>query len=250
MRPRPILAGILALLILQALPAANVAPVLSSVGKILFPENSTSAYLQAASGELTVAAGGSNKSVVLRPTGSGSAILDSFGNSPIYIGRRAEGTSASKTAVTTDLPLAQLSGFGYGATGYSSAGRAIIRLNAGENWSDAAQGAYIVFLTTPIGGTAVAEMARIFGSGGMSLGSTTDPGATNLSVIGKIAAGTATAPTYAVDATGDVNVTGVFRKGGTAGTSASYSFRNGAGSGSCSVTVSGGIITAVTGAGC
>jgi hypothetical protein len=72
MKPRPILAGALALLIFQTLPAANVAPVLSSVGKILFPGTSPNPTISAPSGALTLASGGSNQNLVLAPSGTGA----------------------------------------------------------------------------------------------------------------------------------------------------------------------------------
>ena len=65
----------------------------------------------------------------------------------------------------TDDALLVLNGRGYGASGFSNASRAAIRLNAAENWTDTAQGAYIRFETTPNGSTSRAERMRITGAG-------------------------------------------------------------------------------------
>jgi len=80
MKNRAILAGFLSLLVLQFGTAANVQPILTGAGKLLFPESSTPATLSASSGALTVAAGGTNKNVILKPTGSGCVQL--FADSP------------------------------------------------------------------------------------------------------------------------------------------------------------------------
>src|SRR5690242_5288505 len=66
-----------------------------------------------------------------------------------------------------------------------------------------------------------------------------------LTPSGRVGAGVAL-PTYAVDASGDVNAGGVFRKGGTAGESVTLTYLTGtpaAGQSSKTVTFSGGIET-------
>jgi hypothetical protein len=100
-----------------------------------------------------------------------SLTFDSYGVvASNIIGRRAEGTLGAPSAVHTDDALLVLNGRGYGSTGFSSASRAAIRLLAAENWSDAAQGAYIRFETTPTGSTSRAERMRITGSGNVGIG--------------------------------------------------------------------------------
>ena len=79
-----------------------------------------------------------------------SVYFDRYGGAPpnmIY--RRANGTLASPTAVQTDNQLFALGGRGYGATGFSTGGRAAVYAAAAENWSDTAQGAYFAITTTP-----------------------------------------------------------------------------------------------------
>ena len=53
------------------LAGANVQPVLTGAGKLLFPENATPATISASSGALTVKAGGSNQNINLTPSGTG-----------------------------------------------------------------------------------------------------------------------------------------------------------------------------------
>jgi hypothetical protein len=92
--------------------------------------------------------------------------FDSYGTvASNIIGRRAEGTVGSPSACLTDDALLVLNGRGYGATGFSNASRAAIRLLAAENWTDTAQGAYIRFETTQAGGTNRTERMRITDTG-------------------------------------------------------------------------------------
>jgi hypothetical protein len=113
-------------------------------------------------------------------------LIDGFTGTPNFTGRAALGTTASPSALTINSAMLSVTAMGYGATGYSSTSRAAIAINAAENWSDSAQGTYMPFSTTATGSTTQAERMRIFASGGVSIGNTTDPGATNLSVTGTI----------------------------------------------------------------
>lgn len=107
------------------------------------------------------------------PTG---LIFDAIGAvAANFIGRRANGTVGSKTAVASDDNLLVLGAQGYGASAYSSASRAVIRMRSSEGWTNTAQGAYIRFETTLIGGTTVSERMRITDAGNLGFG-TTAPG--------------------------------------------------------------------------
>ena len=108
-------------------------------------------------------------------TGSVVAI-DSFGSFPILTFRRSDGTSASPTAVAANVSIGGISGFGYGATGYSSTARASIGFNTAESWTDTSQGTYQIFRTTAIGTTTLTERMRIDSSGNLLLGSTSATG--------------------------------------------------------------------------
>ncbi|MDP2708938.1 MAG: hypothetical protein Q8O93_02710, partial [bacterium] len=116
-------------------------------------------------------------------TGS-TMFFDRYGAAPPnIIFRRANGTMAAPTAVGLDNQLFALGGRGYGATDFSSGGRAAIFAAAAESWTDAAQGAYLAFNTTLNGTAAAAERMRIADSGFIGIG-TTSPYA-KLSVAGR-----------------------------------------------------------------
>lgn len=70
--------------------------------------------------------------------------VDSIGSNSRFIGRRANGTAGSLSAVQSGEAITLLSSGGYGATGYSSA-RASITFTATENWTDSAAGQKITF---------------------------------------------------------------------------------------------------------
>jgi hypothetical protein len=107
--------------------------------------------------------------------GQNRVILDTFGGTANYSGRRANGTVASKTAVTTGDALLTFAGFGYGATGYSG-GRANVALIAAEPWTDTAQGTHVSISTTASGGTTISEKVFVLGNGNVGVG-TASPGA-------------------------------------------------------------------------
>jgi hypothetical protein len=87
----------------------------------------------------------------------------------VFTGRKARGTMASPSAVLTDDVLAAFGGYGYGATGWPASGpgavKARMQIVAAEDWTNSAQGAYINFLTTPVGALSKAEVMRITGTG-------------------------------------------------------------------------------------
>jgi len=88
-------------------------------------------------------------------------LLDSFGVQPLFYSRRANGSNALKTALLLNDIIFQISCRGYGATGYSTGGRAEVVSAAAENWSDSAQGTYLRFFHTPSGGTTLTEVVRM-----------------------------------------------------------------------------------------
>lgn len=84
----------------------------------------------------------------------------------VYVGRGQRGTLASPTATQSGDGLLWLGGQGYGATGFSSGSRGVIRVRASENYlTDTAQGAYISFETTATGTTTRTERGRIENDG-------------------------------------------------------------------------------------
>jgi hypothetical protein len=93
--------------------------------------------------------------------------FDSFAIQTNFITRRANGTAASPTALATGNNIFQFAARGYGATGYSTAGRAQFSFLAGENWTDTAQGTYITFSTTTNGTATALERMRIDDAGNL-----------------------------------------------------------------------------------
>lgn len=110
--------------------------------------------------------------------------LDGFANSNSVIFRRASGTAASPSAVTSNATIGAISARGYGATGYSSVSRAQMLLVTSEAWTDSAQGARITFLTTQIGTTSLTEKMRIDDAGNVGIGTTSPSGYGKFAVVG------------------------------------------------------------------
>jgi trimeric autotransporter adhesin len=118
-------------------------------------------------------------------TGDGfnsNIIARSYGGNPSFQIRKYNGTLASPTAVTTGQTLSQFISQGYGGTTLRTL--ATITSYVGTYVSDTDISTYTVFGNTPAGSSSPSEIMRTWGSGGVSIGNTTDPGATNLSVTG------------------------------------------------------------------
>lgn len=136
-----------------------------------FVFDGTRLTVSANAGALPAAAGGTVVEVAGADALSAFVTVDVFGlNGGGFQGRRARGTAASPTAVQTNDQLNVLAGFGYGATGYSSAARASIGLYAFETWTDNAQGALVTIATTPVGSTILTERVRITAAGNVGIG--------------------------------------------------------------------------------
>lgn len=78
--------------------------------------------------------------------------LDTFGANPVLLGRRANGSSAFPSAVSSGASLFSFVGNGYGASAYSDANAFLAYLTA-EAWTNSAQGTKLVFRTTTNGTT-------------------------------------------------------------------------------------------------
>jgi hypothetical protein len=125
------------------------------------------------------------------------ATSSAFTNGGLFLGRSSRGTIASPTALQSGDTLVFLGGQGYGATGYSSLSRAVIRFHTSEAWTDTAQGTYISFSTTPNGSTTRTERGRIENDGVLSwLNRIDTPASTTASAGLRLPHGTApTTPT-------------------------------------------------------
>ena len=92
------------------------------------------------------------------------------GFGPAVTGRKARGTQGVPTAALNNDALLLLSGNGYGATTFSTNNSAQIAMRASENWTDAAQGSYMSFFTTPNGTTISNPRMTINQNGNVGIG--------------------------------------------------------------------------------
>jgi hypothetical protein len=141
-----------------------------------------------------VGIGISNPSAILDIARSGD---DALINSTVYepspqsyhaglIGRKAEGTMTSPTAVPSGVNLLVLGGKGYDGTSFATRSNALIAFQTAENFTSSAQGTAIQFETTPIGSNYLNRTERmiITANGNVGIG-TSSPGQM-LSVAGDI----------------------------------------------------------------
>jgi hypothetical protein len=107
---------------------------------------------------------------------TGGIQIDTFGTSanPQITMRGAVGTAASPTATASGNFLFILDAEGYSGSVYS--GQGLWASVAAETWGSTNRGTYAVVHTTPIGSTTRTEAIRVQASGGLSVGTTTDPG--------------------------------------------------------------------------
>lgn len=91
--------------------------------------------------------------------------IDSFGNAPIQVFRRSQGTNATPTAVQNNQGIALITAYGRGATGWSAAGRASIRALTQENWTDTKQGVRWDIDATAAGGVVTGTKMTVAGEG-------------------------------------------------------------------------------------
>jgi len=100
---------------------------------------------------------------------------DAYGTGayPAYTGRMARGTAAAPTATQLDDILVEVTGRGYGATGFGSSSTVRIDLEAAEAFTDTAQGTYISFHTSALGAASAVERYRIGPSGQWGIGGAT-----------------------------------------------------------------------------
>jgi hypothetical protein len=122
---------------------------------------------------------------------------DGYGNTPNFIGRRANNTLASPTSISADAALATFGGRGYTTTsgaGFSSANRAQFNIVASENYTDTAQGAHILIGTTPIGSTTRANRLIIDGNGNLAIGTAVTTSFFGTSAVNVLTIGAGAAP--------------------------------------------------------
>ena len=104
------------------------------------------------------------------------AAIDGFAATPVYLLRRANNTAASPSAVQANDLMGAFGVAGYGSTAYQGT-RARVGFFASENWTNSANGTYMVFNTTANGAASAGgiERMRIDNAGNVGIG-TTSPG--------------------------------------------------------------------------
>jgi trimeric autotransporter adhesin len=101
-------------------------------------------------------------------SGSTSTVLGAL---PV-VNRAARGTAAAPSAVQTDDILGGVAVRAFGATTWSG-GRGQVMFRAAENWTDTANGTYMLFGTTSLGGSTWSERVRVTSEGKMGIGTST-----------------------------------------------------------------------------
>jgi hypothetical protein len=248
---------LISLCFIAGLAGANVQPILSGAGSLIFPETIPSATLSASSGALTIAAGGTSKNVILKPTGSGCVQLfadspaitlcDSSGQITLSAGGANQnitltpsGTGSTllngKVGASTASPQVPFEVTGAAATPSLSSWNDTLALAtaAGANGQVMGMGS---LNAGPWG-----MWIQVSNKGGASFPLGLNPAGGNVGV-------NTISPSYSLDVSGDVNTSGVYRKGGTAGVGTGSSITvctSGACATSCSLIFSGGIRTGGT----
>jgi hypothetical protein len=230
------------------LAGANVQPILTGAGKLIFPEATPAATLSASSGALTVAAGGSNKNITLTPSGTGGVTVP--GSSA------AQSNAGGLFSLTTPASTHGLR-MGVYDSNYSwlqSYDSLHLEINPAGNWMNVGGAVRTTggFPVAPASGVGV-EMEYTAGAGYVwsydRAGSAMMPlnmGGNPLILNGGSVCVNQSACTYALDTLGDTNTSGVYRKGGAAGVGTGSTITvctSGACATSCTLIFNGGIRT-------
>lgn len=143
-------------------------------------------------GDSTLPAGVTLSGQMITGTTSGSSLLtlrfSAATGSAVFSQYASSGTPSSPTAVASGRALGRNNWHGFDGTNYVNAA-AIVSVVDGTPSTGSMPGR-IAFLTTPSGSGTPVERMRIHSTGGVSVGNTTDPGSTNLSVTGSVRSNT------------------------------------------------------------
>lgn len=92
--------------------------------------------------------------------------LDSYSFTSVYYGRRAQGTCASPTALTSALTITTFGALGHDGTAFTTGPTSSIKLVTNEAWSVSAHGTDMQLNATPAGTITAGEAMRVkfFGS--------------------------------------------------------------------------------------
>ncbi len=105
----------------------------------------------------------------------GDLWIEDYSSPATVLCRRAEGTSAAPTAVTSGLALGEFTARGHDGAAFSN-NQGYMSINAAENWNPNGHGTTIRFGTTAAGTTNQVERVRIDADGDVGIG-TTSPAA-------------------------------------------------------------------------
>lgn len=165
-------------------------------------------------GDSTLPAGVTVSGQMITGTTSGSALLTlrfsaATGNG-VFSQLCASGTPSAPTAVINGRALGRNNWNGFDGTNYINAA-AIVATVDGTPAAGVMPGR-LTFLTTPSGSGTALERMRIHASGGISIGNSTDPGSTNLSVTGIVSNSLGAVGAPSITFTGDLD-TGIWSPG-------------------------------------
>lgn len=155
----------------------------------VFSYNSLSSELTIADSTITVLPThivGSLLNIVGKVAQAPHITLDSFASIASYTNRRANGTDVAPTALLSGDNISQVSARGYGATKYSTAGRARIQFSAAENWNDTKQGTRIALQTTKNGTVTTVDAVSVENDGAITILSLPPASAAATGVVGTI----------------------------------------------------------------
>lgn len=92
-----------------------------------------------------------------------------------FLGKKANGTEASPTAVISGNRIAFFGGQGYGDTGFKTCGALLVE--AEDTFTDSSAPGAVVFSTVPSGSTTLTERVRIDNAGNVGIGGTANANA-------------------------------------------------------------------------
>ena len=168
--------------ILYMQSASGTAPGLVNTTTQTFAGNKLFSNNLQVGGTATTTALALGNNVTVESTGTGGDVVVGYGATPAFIGYRSQGTEASPSTLSSSgQSLVELIGGGYDGTSWTN-GAAKINLTTSQAWTSSAHGSEIRISTTPTGSVTSAEVMRIWGSGSVNIGNTTDQGAAGLSI--------------------------------------------------------------------
>lgn len=108
-------------------------------------------------------------------TASTAVTFDAAGATNQFAFRRMNNTVASPSALISADLIGIISAYGYDGSAFSQRAAAM-DIVAAENWSGSSHATNIILYTTPKSSTTLTEAARVHASGGLSIGTSSDPG--------------------------------------------------------------------------